>query len=244
MRGWLVVGAFHSPKLEDKILDRKPDWPVSLWPCVLLPGQGAGLASVTMTLCTAVWSEKGTCIYFVIDRLTVVPCHCHQLHQVRKHGYMHTHTHMHTSHTHMYTYTHVTHTHVTHTHTHVTHTHTHTHTHTAHTYAHQHHTHIQEVWQFLGVPLPSEAEIKLTHKNANTWISSSKYKDSFHMDSKTRQILTEFFKPYNLRLARLLNDTRFLWKEWTSTSASLTLWRELYTAVYISAIHHSICNVL
>jgi len=245
MHGWLVVGAFYSPKLEDRILDRKPDWPVSLWPCVLLSGQRARLASVIMTLCTAAWSEKGTCIYFVIDRLwqwcPAVVINCIRSGNMGTSTHIHTcippthictHTcHTHTCHTHTHTrHTH-THTYVTHTHTH-THTHTFTHAHNAHTYTHRYHTYIQEVWQFLGVSLPSEAEIKLTHKNANTWISSSKYKDSFHMDSKTRQMLTEFFKPYNLRLARLLNDTRFLWKEWTSASASLTLWREICSCLY------------
>ena len=89
-------------------------------------------------------------------------------------------------------------------HTHM-HTCTHTHTHT--------HTRTQQVWQFLGVTLPSQTEMRLTHKNENTWIKAREYKDSFHMHNKTREMLTEFFWPYNMRLASLLKDVRFLWQD-------------------------------
>jgi len=143
MHGWLVVGAFYSPKLEDRILDRKPDWPVSLWPCVLLSGQRARLASVIMTLCTAAWSEKGTCIYFVIDRLwqwcpaVVINC-------IRS-GNMGTSTHIHTC---------IPPTHI------CTHTcHTHTCSYTAHT-----HTHTYIYYNFLVWPLQGRvalAELKV-----------------------------------------------------------------------------------
>ena len=66
------------------------------------------------------------------------------------------------------------------------------------------------VWKFLGVPAVNATPIEKP-PNANEWINSSQYRDHFKMWPKTRSLLQEFFKPYNLALARLLQDKDYQW---------------------------------
>ena len=75
------------------------------------------------------------------------------------------------------------------------------------------------VWKFLDTSIPSEKDFALAirHRriddNANNWIKSEKYRDTFQMWPRTNQLLQSFFHPYNERLARLLNDEIFLWQD-------------------------------
>ena len=75
------------------------------------------------------------------------------------------------------------------------------------------------IWKFLNTKVLSEEEFMsvLEHskleKNANMWIKSEQYKDSFQMWPETKQLLRSFFQPYNERLARLLDDNKYLWHD-------------------------------
>ena len=66
-------------------------------------------------------------------------------------------------------------------------------------------------WEFMGLPPISRSKYRPRVSNANKWITSSKYKDSFKMWPKTKELLDTFYRPYNEQLAKLLNDKRFLW---------------------------------
>ena len=68
-------------------------------------------------------------------------------------------------------------------------------------------------WDFIGLdPLP-KFEYRPVVLNSNNWITSSRYRDSFKMWPKTKELLDDFFRPYNERLARLLDDKRFLFEK-------------------------------
>lgn len=75
-----------------------------------------------------------------------------------------------------------------------------------------------KVWEFLDVA-PLTKELLDFHiensvkKNANSWIVSEKYRSKFTMSPVTHRLLASFHQPYNLRLARLLKDDRFLWND-------------------------------
>ena len=72
-------------------------------------------------------------------------------------------------------------------------------------------TTMNQVWSFIDV---YESSHQIKEKiNRNAWIDDSKYSKYFKMWPETRKILWEFFKPYNLKLAKLLNDERFKWTE-------------------------------
>ena len=75
-----------------------------------------------------------------------------------------------------------------------------------------------KVWTFLDIDsLSQEALEHHIHNsmktNANTWIVLEEYRDKFKMSPITRRLLTSFHQPYNQRLAKLLNDDRFLWHD-------------------------------
>ncbi len=69
---------------------------------------------------------------------------------------------------------------------------------------------MDKVWDFLGVP-PKVKKIKKKVK-ANAW-NKKKDGEDFKMFPETRKLLADFFHPYNVRLAELLDDEGFLWNE-------------------------------
>lgn len=69
------------------------------------------------------------------------------------------------------------------------------------------------VFKFLGLAPPERWMTELNSKNINTWIKSSAYKDGFSMPDNTRQMLRDFFTPYNEMLSRLLKDTKYTWND-------------------------------
>ena len=66
-------------------------------------------------------------------------------------------------------------------------------------------------WKFIGLDPVPKRDFKPLVSNKNTWIISNKYKDSFKMWPETKELLNAFFYPFNQRLAKLLDDQRFLW---------------------------------
>ena len=70
---------------------------------------------------------------------------------------------------------------------------------------------VSSAWKFIGLDPIAEASFKPKLSNANKWITSNKYKNYFKMWSETKALLDAFFGPYNERLAKLLDDKRFLW---------------------------------
>ena len=71
----------------------------------------------------------------------------------------------------------------------------------------------RELWRFVGYPdaaYGGETDVSSCGKN-------TQYQIDYHNDPQlamrddTREMLTDFFKPYNQMLADLLNDTKFLW---------------------------------
>lgn len=60
-------------------------------------------------------------------------------------------------------------------------------------------------WKFIGLdPIP-EATFKPIVYHANKWIISTEYKDKFRMWPETKELLDQFFHPYNKLLAKLLH---------------------------------------
>lgn len=70
---------------------------------------------------------------------------------------------------------------------------------------------VSKAWKFVGLEPTPRPRKPPTVSNTNKWIISNKYKDKFKMWPETKQLLDAFFRPFNQRLARLLNDQRFLW---------------------------------
>lgn len=72
-----------------------------------------------------------------------------------------------------------------------------------------------QVYSFLGVspPLTGHAMTELTYRNVNEWIKSTEYRKDFIMPKNTRNVLNNFFEPYNKMLSRLLKDDRYTWKD-------------------------------
>jgi N-acetylgalactosamine 4-sulfate 6-O-sulfotransferase len=70
---------------------------------------------------------------------------------------------------------------------------------------------LNKVWSFLNVP--SIVTVRKSKINRNSWIARSKYAAHFTMLDKTKELLQNFFYPYNLKLATLANDERYLWNE-------------------------------
>ena len=71
---------------------------------------------------------------------------------------------------------------------------------------------MQEVWQFLDLPMQSAEEmgdVLYEHHNTNQ-LSHMK---SLQMRNQTKKMLRDFFQPYNEELAKLLQDDRFLWTD-------------------------------
>lgn len=70
---------------------------------------------------------------------------------------------------------------------------------------------MKRVWSFLGVFNHNKV---INYKvNSNSVNINSKYADHFKMWPETRDILRDFFYPYNFMLAKLLDDQQYLWKE-------------------------------
>lgn len=70
-----------------------------------------------------------------------------------------------------------------------------------------------KVWKFLGLQPLNREWVGIGHSNANQWIKSKKYRNTFQIMNRTHEVLTSFYRPYNKRLARLLNDSRFVWSD-------------------------------
>ena len=67
---------------------------------------------------------------------------------------------------------------------------------------------MQKIWEFLK--LPSLAQSTVAHRNTNSWIKSE---ETFQMLPKTKEILSSFYEPYNKKLAALLRDDGYLWRD-------------------------------
>ena len=71
---------------------------------------------------------------------------------------------------------------------------------------------LQKVWKFLQVSMQSPYELSdvlFGHANSNR----DTVTNGIQMLPETRNILRDFFKPFNIQLARLLGDRRFLWDD-------------------------------
>ena len=67
-----------------------------------------------------------------------------------------------------------------------------------------------KVWTFLDVPPMAEITTASKKVRESGW-SQLEGSAGFNMFPKTRKLLSEFFHPYNVRLAELLDDERYLW---------------------------------
>ena len=77
------------------------------------------------------------------------------------------------------------------------------------------HDTMSHVWDFIGVH-KINTTIKEEGSNKNPWISMEEYKTKFKMWPSTRTLLDNFFKIYNIKLASLLDDEKYLWNDMTS----------------------------
>ena len=73
---------------------------------------------------------------------------------------------------------------------------------------------MQRVWKFLE--LPPFVQRTETHRNANNWIISPEYREMLKISPRTKEMLSSFYEPYNQKLAALLKDDDFLWRDKTS----------------------------
>lgn len=84
---------------------------------------------------------------------------------------------------------------------------------------HELYSKMKGIWKFLNTKVLSEEEFlsalerNKLDQNVNKWIKSEQYKDSFQMWPETKQLLRSFFQPYNERLAKLLDDNKYLWHD-------------------------------
>ena len=69
----------------------------------------------------------------------------------------------------------------------------------------------KSAWEFIGLDPIQEADFKPQVYKINKWMISNQYKDTFKIWPETKELLDRFFRPYNERLAKLLDDKRFLW---------------------------------
>ena len=77
---------------------------------------------------------------------------------------------------------------------------------------------MERVWAFLDLPHQTRQEVEslLTHKhkwNTNDWIKSVEYKERFEMLPETHEILRDFYRPHNEKLAELLSHPHYLWED-------------------------------
>ena len=71
---------------------------------------------------------------------------------------------------------------------------------------------MQEVWQFLDLPMQSAQELgDVLYEHHNT--NQLSHMKSLQMRNQTKKMLRDFFQPYNEELAKLLQDDRFLWTD-------------------------------
>ena len=73
---------------------------------------------------------------------------------------------------------------------------------------------LQEIFQFLGMsPLPDDAlkfTVQKTRHNQTILHSSN---TDLLLPSSTKKLLRAYFRPFNEKLAELLNDDNFLWED-------------------------------
>ena len=75
---------------------------------------------------------------------------------------------------------------------------------------------VREVYKFLEIsPLSDKLLtniVKVQHINEQNFLHNT-VDQTFEMLPSTRDLLLKFYKPFNEKLAQLLNDSRFLWKD-------------------------------
>ena len=77
---------------------------------------------------------------------------------------------------------------------------------------------LERVWRFLDLPPQTRQEVDALlatrHEwNTNDWIKSERYRERFAMLPETERILKEFYRPHNEKLAELLSDPHYLWRD-------------------------------
>lgn len=70
---------------------------------------------------------------------------------------------------------------------------------------------MHHVWSFLSVH--DIKKVVSTKVNSNSWIKNNKYSSYFKMWPETRELLQNFFHPYNNMLADLLHNKKYLWND-------------------------------
>ena len=75
---------------------------------------------------------------------------------------------------------------------------------------------MRNVYKFLELSPLSEKMFKKAmekqHINEQRFLHNTSY-GMFQMLPSTKNLLLKFYKPFNKKLAQLLNDSRFLWKD-------------------------------
>jgi len=75
---------------------------------------------------------------------------------------------------------------------------------------------MREVYDFLNLSPLSDVQlsniVSVQHINEQKFLHTTGNK-KFEMLQSTKDLLVKFYKPFNEKLAQLLNDNRFLWKD-------------------------------
>ena len=69
------------------------------------------------------------------------------------------------------------------------------------------------VWEFLGLDPPKHSYRADVHREVYEKFKHAEYQNIFQMLPETKKMLKEFYRPFNEKLASLLNDKRFLWDD-------------------------------
>lgn len=79
-------------------------------------------------------------------------------------------------------------------------------------YSHNITSHLKQLFHFLDVVDLKGRDITMISKRARVY-ETGKKKKMGPMLNRTRQLLDEFFQPFNEELVDILNDTKYLWKD-------------------------------
>lgn len=82
---------------------------------------------------------------------------------------------------------------------------------------------IDRIFRFIGVETTASLQEDRNHKILRKGYANSQKSNtspSSWMIPETRALLTEFYSPYNQRLALLLNNSDFLWADEIGTSVT------------------------
>ena len=72
---------------------------------------------------------------------------------------------------------------------------------------------LKEVWEFLELEPPRHSYVADVFQEAYEKFKPAQYQNVIQMLPQTKELLEEFYRPFNEKLSGLLNDEKFLWND-------------------------------